>query len=232
MKKLLMALTALVMFFTSSGVATAAPITGSISATTGGGMFATESWANNPKATLTWSVSSQTVGQDVLWTYHYQFTVGAKAISHVLFQVSDTFTEKNIFEGTTPFGNGDGLGTWGDEGKSSPGILSTLYSIKFGGNDLDDEFTIVTDRAPMWGSFYAKDGKDEGGEVYAYNTSFGLTSTVNIFGTAPQGFVLVPDTRGGDGGGGEGNVPEPGSLALAGAGLILLGLGRRRTRKS
>lgn len=130
-------------------------LTGSIDSTDGGGMEATAAW-DGGGATLSWSVSQLQSG---LWQYDYDFNVNKKKLSHIDFQVSGNFTANNIFAGTT---EGWELGLWGDEGRSSPGIPGTIYGLKFDGGGLLNSFTIVSDRAPMWGDFYAKDGKDGG----------------------------------------------------------------------
>ena len=202
----------------------AVPITGAITAP--GSMFGTGQWATG--STLSWNVSQ---GVDSLWTYSYHFVVPAKNISHILIQASDTFTSSNIKAGTT---TGFELGTFGDEGNSNPGIPTNLYGLKFPGFDVDDTFTIVSDRAPMWGSFYAKDGTSGGPgggvDVYAYNSMFGSSSSADIFGTAPSGFILVPDTVT--------VIPvpdevlEPGTISVLGAGFLGLAFVRRKKQIS
>lgn len=195
---------------------------GSINAGDGGGITGFGSW-DSPLTTLTWSVSELESG---LFQYLYDFGVPLKDTSHIEFQVSTTFTTANVFEGTT---SGWLLGTWGDSGNSDPGIPSLLYGLKFEGDGLDTSITIVSDRAPMWGSFYAKDGVDnEAGvktDVFAYNTSFGLTSVASITGIAPFGFLAVPDTED------HITVPEPSSLAIMA--LAMLGaVGFQNRRKT
>lgn len=205
----------------SMGTLHAAPITGSIDSAAGGGMFATGSWAGG-NAELSWSVSES----GSLWTYLYHLVV-SKNISHTLFQTSDTFTEANVKDGTT---SGWLLDSWGDEGNSNVGIPGNLYGIKFAGGSTDQYFTIVSDRTPMWGSWYARDGKDGGGpnsvDVFAYNVNFGSTSNASIYGTAPFGFVLVPDTTS------TFQVSEPASMALLGLGFAFMGgLSRYRDKR-
>lgn len=224
MKALNRALVALTLFFGSMTTAMAIPFTGSISAngTATGSLIGTADWANG--STLSWNVSQ---GIDDLWTYTYHFQVPRKDISHIIFQVSDTFSSSNVKAGTT---SGYDLDTFGTQGNSNPGIPSNLYGLKFPGFDVDDTFVIVSDRAPMWGSFYAKDGVSAGIDVYAYNASFGQTSNADIFGTAPFGFILVPDTVTvvpvPD------EVSEPSTFLLLGAGLVGLGSMRRKKQIS
>ena len=186
---------------------------GSLNAGADGGLVGTEPW-NSTDTILTWKVTSPSDSGPQYWTYNYKFTVPEKAISHVITQVSETFVaESNIKDGTTP---GYNLGTYGPDknGKSNPGMPSTYKGLKWGASGFTFSWTIVTDRAPMLGSFYAKDGQDSGNWVYAYTEG---------------DLIGVPDSTS--------TVPLPPSALLLGSGLLSLlgvkaGLLRGRGRVS
>lgn len=201
-----------------TGAAQAAPLVGSVNAGDDGGLTATSPWSNGLfDAALGWKVYETAAG----WVYDYGIFVPAKKLSHVIIEVSETFTAANILQGTT---DGWELGYWGDEGNSNPGIPEILYGLKFDSNNFLDAFKIVTDRAPMWGSVYMKDGKFFGHDVYAFNDNFGGRSEGSIYGQAPDGFILVPNTV-------TSQVPEPGSLALLSLGLVGAGFTMNRRSK-
>jgi hypothetical protein len=205
------------LLFSATTPAFAGIIEGFVDSSDGGGMIATQEW-DDDGATLFYSVQKSNAD----WKYSYSWRGLDKDLSHIIFQVSDTFTADNILEGTT---GGYELSEFGDtQGNSNPGIPDALYGIKFDmSTDATDALvTIVSNRAPMWGSFYAKSGNSGGSSVYAYNSNFGGTSVAPISGTA-DGLVLVPDTRT--------TIPLPATMILLLVGLAgILGSNRVLTR--
>lgn len=200
-----------------TGGSAQAALAGSINSDPDGGVYATESW-DSGNADLSWDVSYDR-GTN-LWKYVYEFDVTAKDLSHIIFETSDSFNVGDVYACTS---EGWSLGTFGSEGNSNPGIPGSIHGLKFDGLGLNDTFTIITDRVPVWGDFYAKDGVDGGSSVFAYNSSFGLNSSDSIYGVSPDGFLLVPDTVT--------TVPLPGALPLFGSALLGgLAIARRKQR--
>jgi hypothetical protein len=197
---------------------------GSISALAGfetdGSLVASDAWSG---ASLSWTVDDET--NQGYWTYAYEFTAGADPeLSHAIIELSSNFTPSNIiFPGTTPVP--PELGE--DNPKTHDTSAGEIWGLKweFGAPGLTATFTLVSDKSPMWGDFYAK-----GGQEYAYNSGFGFDpppTTAIGDGNAELpdvgAWVLVPDTGN--------SVPEPGTMFLLGSGLIGIGVFARRKFK-
>lgn len=186
---------------------------GSISTPLSSGVIGAGNWDTG--VTLGWSVAD--VGD--YYFYSYTFQAPTPGLSHFILQTSGNFEENNILVISNNVEKYD-LGSFSSaEGASNPGMPGEgMYGIKFEGISGDSPwtFTLLSDRAPMDGDFYAKGGSEVGGNNwgYAYNSGFGALNGANI---------LVPDTV-------TQRVPEAGALLLFGSGLIGL-VGYRRVRR-
>lgn len=186
----------------------------------GGGITASGSW-NSTTTKFSWSVYDVGLQNgSTLWQYDYFFEVPGKDISHMIVEVSPNKTNDDFV--VLP-GSSAGVQVYGDEGGSNPNIPETLWGIKFENGALTMAASLQTTLAPVWGDFYAKDGKDGGIDVAAWNTGF---TAGDIDPTDPPGngsisyHILRPDTVS--------QVPEPSTMLLLS--LSLLGLAGVRKR--
>ena len=179
------------------------------------------------------------------WKYTYTWTdikVGdnkAKDLSHFVIEVSPSFTASNLLSWTGsanlegPKNHGPGY----DSG--NPGMPTATYGLKFKPTSKTPSLTVtlVSDRAPEWGDFYAKSG---GGQmpdaIIAYNAGFGESHAIDLAnftkgcdGGAASGcsnMILRPDTV-------SNVVPIPAAAWLVGSALVgLAGLSRKKGKGS
>ena len=151
------------MFGTAQAVST---YSGSLSYD-GGGITGTYGnfWLASGTA-LDWSVNANGNGT-YTYTYELQVPDDSKEISHMTIEVSPSFTSSNLLEvlqGTIADDQPDDY----PKGGADPGMPSSLWGIKFegGAGETDYDWTVsfISDRAPVWGDFYAVDGKRPGAD--------------------------------------------------------------------
>lgn len=207
----------------------AGPITYSGSLSWKTGISATEQWAD-AATVFSWDVKEVgTSGGFILWEYDYTFKVPAKDISHVIIEVSDgaKIGEFSFLAGT-PVGE---LGKYSANGpgKSNPGmpwLMTGMTGMKFEGTSTISNLSFTTTRAPVWGDFYAKTGKNKGNDGYAFNTGFSSTDPIVAAHEGSESYhILRPDT-------GQIPVPEPATMLLFGSGLLGIVAFRMRYKKS
>jgi hypothetical protein len=202
--------------------------TGSLSVGDGG--LVSEGVWNDPATTLYWSVDDTTTPG--LWHYTYQLIVPAQAISHIIIEASDgdpwgQFTIDNLFSAaSTPE---DWIGSIVIQNQSSdganPDMPEDMWGIKFNSAFAATTITVSfdSDRMPVWGDFYSKNGKEPGTDVWnvVYNTGF-TVDDYDPLALASNGsleyHILVPDSY----------VPAPGAIVLSSIGIGLINLLKRR----
>ena len=156
------------------------------------------------------------------YTYRLQVPDDSKEISHMTVEVSPTFGAGNlleVLEGTIADDQPDSY----PKGGSDVGMPSLLWGIKFedggdGSTGYDWTVSFTTDRVPVWGDFYAVDGKRPGHETAIWNEGFGNPDTdpSNPAGNTPiENHILVPDTT-------TNSVPAPGAILLTSVGMVLV----------
>ncbi|MBI2842042.1 MAG: PEP-CTERM sorting domain-containing protein [Armatimonadetes bacterium] len=201
-------------------VCTAGAFTGSLSSPAGSGITGTGAgwWP----VTFSWIVTQNPDGS---WNYNYTFTSTTKSVSHMIIEVSPEFTLADIIEGSFQVHQGSVETVSVDEylpgGGDNPGMPDPVYGIKFDATSgLTLQLSFDSYRAPVWGDFYAKDGKTGSEMNTAYNVGFTSPDTdpLDPPSDGSVGFhILRPDTI----------IPEPSSLAALGAALPFIGLLRR-----
>jgi hypothetical protein len=200
-------------------------VTGSLSTPSNEGLISGGiTWSEDKEGlTIFWEVSQM---EDYTWHYQYTFANGdgnplKMLVSYFIISVSENLTCSDVFN----FG-GDAedyeLKTFGP-GPSAPGFPEdqTIWGLKIelGGEQLTAEFS--SNRAPMWGDFYAKDGGNP--KNYAYNKDLGVeVANLHDYQNAPADEygnslfkVLVPNTI-------PESAPEPASLSMLALGSLLL----------
>jgi hypothetical protein len=210
-----------------------APASGQRTEASGQVVTLAEFGSDNLSFTLDWSVSFDGTN------YTYTYTLDGfdePGISHFSISASDgrngsdDFEEENVVFSSS--GDDKEVGML-NEGKF--GAPSDLYGIKFddGGSNEGEApttYTLITDRAPVWGSFFAKAGS----EAAAFNSGWQIWGDY-LADTSIQNFVFnsnewiaVPDslttiTTA---------VPEPTSMAVGGLVMIGAAVSARRRRKT
>lgn len=199
------------------------PLTGSLSWPNG--IFATQDWAS-PSTSMAWLITAPSDGSG-LWTYQYTLNVNRKAISHFIIELTPGMTNYDIYNVTGAADYCVDTYSSSSQGNSNPGLNTELFGVKFknfftdGDLNGNDETHVVvsfqTNHEPVYGDFYAKDGKTNSSDVYAYNAG--------IFNSDDTGTnkIVRPD--------GETVIPEASTLMLGAMGLLPFIAARNRFRK-
>ena len=142
---------------------------------------------------------------DDLWTYTYSVTGDTKGLFHFILEVTEDGEDFNI------------------------------YGVKFDFGDTMLTYTMVTDRAPVYGVVYTKDGTEAREDVVAWSNALNYSDyKTNEVELAIIDFIVRPDglNSGGSGIGSGDSISEPVTMSFLSIGLIGFAVsGKKRLKK-
>ncbi len=192
-----------------------ADLSGSLS-TSDGGLVG--SWGTG-ESTLSWNVQQL---DDGWFRYTYTLTVpGSPGISHVMLEVSDSFSSENLRNLTDNLTVAYGIPNNNSGNPGMPANADWNMLIKFEETSgTSQTIAFESDRVPVWGDFYAKGGNDS----YLYNSGLGYADPLDAAADgvhwtqldtgASVAHLLVPDTY-------THHMPLPGAMLLGSLGLAV-----------
>ncbi|MCX5662434.1 MAG: hypothetical protein NTW19_22365 [Planctomycetota bacterium] len=209
----------------ASVAVTAANYTGSRS--TSSGVTATGLWAISGLM-LSWNITYDNATK--LFTYKYTisddsgktYPVQCTQVDYLDIEVSPSYTAANTKAGSSAVTAPSNFSSSGLLGSTPYMPASGLHGVQFGLNSTLPTYTLVTDRAPIWGDFYVKGDTTLYvlGNV-AWNKGFGTDPTAAT--TNFTNWIPTPDTIA---------VPVPAGVLTGGATLLgMAGLTLYRRRR-
>ncbi len=193
----------------------------------------------NPTASVSWSIASVSA-TEYKYTYTFSHNSAQPGLSHIIIDLSDNCTAAGLCFNSAQFGANNATADFGSFSSAGPGASNPLLPSAIQGVKLTPSatvnfnpftFSFVSNRVPVWGDIYLKQGNPDSNGAAIWNSGnplHGSSENTNQF-------VVVPDTGvntcthpncGGPGPNDE--VPVPATLLLLGSGLIALGAMRRR----
>ena len=184
---------------------------------------------------ISWSVTDTDTSQagfPWLYTYTFGHNGNQAGISHVIIEGSSGISASDITDLTGATLSSVGLQTVASGNPNMPEDMVGLRFDPLTESPFSMTWSFYSDRAPVWGDFYARCGGKQGGINFAYNynntggieTGF-LSPDVDPTAQASAGtalnnyffHILRPDSI----------VPEPGTVSLLGLGVLMLWLRRK-----
>ncbi len=218
-----------------------AGFTGSLSSSTGG-IIGTGDWMSDPidkSVTIFWSVTLM----DNNWLYEYKFSVDERLgdLSHLIIEVSPYLQHSKILNPAPSIEVDEPKLHTGANG--NPYIPDDIFGVKFPAEEAaDSEHTwtasFLCEHNPIWGDFYARDGKAKSGGEFntVWNLGFTDSDPTALPSTEPGnplvfGHILVPDTTTISTTGdisAPATAPAPGTLVLGSIGVSFVVWFRKR----
>jgi len=161
-------------------------------------IFATGEWANGGFS-ISWKITKEAAGY-----FRYEYTIPvagtiAPDMSHVILEVSEPFVwgDSTTYDAWGLSKTPDGQATtYSGNDPSNPFMPGQMYGLKWNTDGWSSgTISFNSWRAPVWGDFYAIDGKPKGQEVYAYNVGFGQQpeGTFDKWIARPDSRVYIPE---------------------------------------